>query len=195
MPHSRRRALGRSVVEPWLPCIGLVLAALALASLHAQDLRAQDLRAQDLRAQDLRAQDLRAQDYPNRTVRIVVPFPAGGTADAMPRIIGDWLARKWGQAVVIENKPGAAGNIGAEAVYRADPDGYTLLATPQPPLVINQSLYPKLGFDPQEFEPIIIMGRVPSASLPIPGSRPARSPTSSPKPAPIPTTSQQRRRD
>src|SRR5580704_6908550 len=137
MPHSRRRALGRSVVGPWLPCIGLVLAALALASLHAQDLR----------AQDLRAQDLRAQDYPNRTVRVVVPFPAGGTADAMPRIIGDWLARKWGQAVVIENKAGAGGNVGAEVVANAEPDGYTLLSSPPPPLVINQNLYPKLGFD------------------------------------------------
>jgi tripartite-type tricarboxylate transporter receptor subunit TctC len=140
MPHDRRRARRRSVVEPWFPCFGLALAALVSATIEP-----------------------RAQDYPNRTVRIVVPFPAGGTADAMPRIVGDWLARKWGQAVVIENKPGAAGNIGAEAVYHADPDGYTLLATPQPPLVINQNLYPKLGFDPQEFEPIVIIGRVPSA--------------------------------
>src|SRR5262245_4043353 len=77
-----------------------------------------------------------AQDYPNRPVKIVVPFPAGGTADAMPRIVGEWLSRKWGQPVVIENKAGAAGNIGAESVANADPDGYTLLASPPPPLVV-----------------------------------------------------------
>ena len=56
----------------------------------------------------------RAQGYPDRTVKIIVPFPAGGTADAVPRLVGDWLSRKWGQPVVIENRTGAAGNIGAE---------------------------------------------------------------------------------
>src|SRR5262245_17058826 len=65
---------------------------------------------------------LPAQDYPSRPVRIIVPFPAGGTADAMPRLIADWLSRKWGQPVVIENRTGAAGNIGAEAAFKADPD-------------------------------------------------------------------------
>jgi tripartite-type tricarboxylate transporter receptor subunit TctC len=140
MRPTQRQRRGRSAVKPWLPRVGLVLALLASGWTG-----------------------LNAQDYPNRTVRIVVPFPAGGTADAMPRIVADWLARKWGRAVVIENKPGAAGNIGAETVYRADPDGHTLLATPPPPLVINRALYPNLGFDPQQFEPIVIMGRVPSA--------------------------------
>src|SRR5437667_5886131 len=105
----------------------------------------------------------RAQDYPSRPVKIIVPFPAGGTADVMPRIFSEWLAKKWGQPVVIENRTGAAGNIGAEAVAKADPDGYTLLAAPAPPLVINQNLYPRLGFDPTEFVPIVIMGRVPNA--------------------------------
>jgi tripartite-type tricarboxylate transporter receptor subunit TctC len=106
---------------------------------------------------------LRAQDYPNRTVKIVVPFPAGGTADVMPRVVADWLSRKWGQSVIIENKTGAAGNIGAESVANAVPDGYTLLSAPPPPLVINQNLYPKLGFDPLQFVPIVIIGRVPNA--------------------------------
>ncbi|MGN6749851.1 MAG: Bug family tripartite tricarboxylate transporter substrate binding protein, partial [Xanthobacteraceae bacterium] len=105
----------------------------------------------------------RAQDYPSRTVKIIVPFPAGGTADVMPRIVADWLTKKWAQPVVIENRTGAAGNIGAEAVAKADPDGYTLLAAPPPPLVINQNLYPRLGYDPTEFVPIVIMGRVPNA--------------------------------
>ena len=104
-----------------------------------------------------------AQDYPSRPVKIIVPFPAGGTADVMPRLIGEWLSRKWGQPVVVENRTGAAGNIGAEAVAKAEPDGYTLLSAPPPPLVINQNLYPKLGFDPSEFVPIVIMGRVPNA--------------------------------
>jgi tripartite-type tricarboxylate transporter receptor subunit TctC len=104
-----------------------------------------------------------AQDYPTRAVKIIVPFPAGGTADLMPRIIADWLSRKWKQAVTIENKPGAAGNIGAELAFYAEPDGYTLLSAPPPPLVINQSLYPKLGFDPTAFVPISVMGIVPNA--------------------------------
>jgi tripartite-type tricarboxylate transporter receptor subunit TctC len=104
-----------------------------------------------------------AQDYPARTVKIIVPFPAGGTADAMPRLFGDWLSRKWGQPVVIENRTGAAGNIGAEAAFNSEPDGYTLLSAPPPPLVINHNLYPKLGYDPTRFVPIIIMGRVPNA--------------------------------
>jgi tripartite-type tricarboxylate transporter receptor subunit TctC len=92
-----------------------------------------------------------------------VPFPAGGTADVMPRVFADWLSRRWGQPVVVENRTGAAGNIGAEAVAKADPDGYTLLSAPPPPLVINHNLYPRLGFDPTEFVPIVIMGRVPNA--------------------------------
>ncbi|HVZ50730.1 MAG TPA: tripartite tricarboxylate transporter substrate binding protein [Pseudolabrys sp.] len=107
----------------------------------------------------------KAQTYPDHTVKIIVPFPAGGTADAVPRLIADWLSRKWGQAVVIENRTGAAGNIGAEAAYRADPDGYTLLSAPPPPLVINQSLYPKLGYDASKFEPISVMAQVPNALI------------------------------
>jgi tripartite-type tricarboxylate transporter receptor subunit TctC len=106
-----------------------------------------------------------AEDYPDRAVKIIVPFPAGGTADAVPRIIGDWLSRKWNQPVVIENRTGAAGNIGAEAAYRSTPDGYTLLSAPPPPLVINQNLYPKLGYDPTKFEPIIVMAQVPNALI------------------------------
>jgi tripartite-type tricarboxylate transporter receptor subunit TctC len=105
----------------------------------------------------------RAQDYPTHAVRIIVPFPAGGTADAIPRIVADWLSRKWGQPVVIENPTGAAGSIGAELAYRSAPDGYTLLSAPPPPLVINQNLYPNLGYDPGKFEPVIVMAQVPNA--------------------------------
>jgi tripartite-type tricarboxylate transporter receptor subunit TctC len=116
-----------------------------------------------------------AQDYPNRTVKIIVPFAAGGTADAMPRIVADWLSRKWGQPVLIENRTGAAGNIGAEAFSKSDPDGYTLMSAPPPPLVINHNLYPKLGFDPTTFVPIVIMGRVPNALVVNPNKVAARS--------------------
>ena len=106
-----------------------------------------------------------AEDYPDRPVKIIVPFAAGGTADAVPRLVGDWLSRKWGQSVVIENRTGAGGNIGAEAAYHSPPDGYTLLSSPPPPLVINQNLYPKLGFDPAKFEPVIVMAHVPNAQI------------------------------
>ena len=104
-----------------------------------------------------------AEDYPARVIKIVVPFPAGGTADVMPRVIAEWLSRKWGQTVIVENHTGAGGNIGAEVVAKSKPDGYTLLASPPPPLVINQNLYPHLEFDPQQFVPIIVMARVPNA--------------------------------
>ena len=116
-----------------------------------------------------------AQDYPDRAVKIVVPFAAGGTADAVPRFVGDWLSRKWGQPVVIENRTGAAGNIGAEFAYNSAPDGYTLLSSPPPPLVINQNLYPKLGFDPAKFEPVIVMAHVPNALIVNPKNIPATS--------------------
>src|SRR5688572_11305376 len=106
-----------------------------------------------------------SQDYPTRPIRIIVPFPAGGTADVMPRIFAEKLAAKWGQPVVVDNRPGAAGNIGAEMVFRAEPDGYTLLSAPPPPLVINPSLYPKLNFDPARFVTVGIMGAVPNVLL------------------------------
>ena len=106
-----------------------------------------------------------AQDYPNRSVKIIVPFPAGGTADAVPRLVAEWLSRKWGQPVVIENPTGAAGNIGADMAYRAEPDGYTLLSAPPPPLVINQNLYPNLSFDATKFEPIIVIAQVPNSII------------------------------
>src|SRR3974390_3443916 len=99
---------------------------------------------------------------PSATIRIVVPYPAGGTADALPRIISDRLQGRWNQPVIIINRPGAGGNIGAETVALAEPNGYTLLATPPGPLVINEALYKELSFRPSEFEPVIVMGSVPN---------------------------------
>ncbi|HZQ75389.1 MAG TPA: tripartite tricarboxylate transporter substrate binding protein [Burkholderiales bacterium] len=104
-----------------------------------------------------------AQEWPSKPVRIVVPFPPGGGADGMPRALSDRIAEKLGQPVVIENRPGAAGNIGADVVFHSDPDGYTLLAAPAPPLVINQMLYKSLNFDPTKFVPVTVMGAIPNA--------------------------------
>ncbi len=99
-------------------------------------------------------------DFPNRSIKIVVPVAAGGTADLLPRIIGEKLTARWGQPVVIENKTGGALHLGTEAVYRAEPDGYTLLAAPQSPIVLSQSLYSKLSYDPASFVPVTVMGRL-----------------------------------
>jgi len=106
-----------------------------------------------------------AAGYAHKAIRIIVPFPAGGTADALPRIVGEQLAARWGEPVIIEDRPGAAGNIGAEWVAQAEPDGYTLLATPPAPLVINPSLYPKLAFDPAQFVPVTVIAAVPNVLL------------------------------
>jgi tripartite-type tricarboxylate transporter receptor subunit TctC len=106
-----------------------------------------------------------AQEWPAKPVRIIVPFPAGGSADLMPRTVAEKLAQKWRQPLIVDNRPGAAGNIGADAVFRADPDGYTLLASPPPPLVINKLLYPRLSYDPDEFVPITVIGAIPNVLL------------------------------
>ena len=95
-----------------------------------------------------------AQGYPNRAVRLVVPFPAGGPADALGRVLADQLNKMWGQPVIIENRGGAGGNLGAEVVARAAPDGYTLLLNASSH-VINASLYEKLPYDPiKDFTPV-----------------------------------------
>lgn len=103
--------------------------------------------------------------WPSRPIRIIVPFPAGGTADVLPRILGEKLAARFGQGVVVENRAGAAGNIGAETVFKAEPDGYTFLATPPGPLVINASLYAKLAHDAGAMVPVTVMAAVPNVLL------------------------------
>jgi tripartite-type tricarboxylate transporter receptor subunit TctC len=108
---------------------------------------------------------VQAQDWPSKTVRIIVPFPAGGSADLMPRVVAEKLSDKWGQPVIVENRPGAAGNIGADLVFRAEPDGYTLLSAPPPPLVINKLLYKNLTYDAEKFVPISVIGAIPNVLL------------------------------
>ena len=106
-----------------------------------------------------------AAPWPQKPIRIIVPNPAGGTADMLPRAIAEPLSVKLGQPIVIENRAGAAGNIAAEFVYNAEPDGYTLMAAPPPPLSINVSLYPKLNYDPAKFVPITVLAQVPNALM------------------------------
>src|SRR5689334_13847442 len=105
-----------------------------------------------------------ASNYPSQTIRIVVPFPAGGTADTLPRIMAERLRQKWNQAVIIENRSGsgAGGNIGADAVASSAPDGYTLLASPPGPIAINENLYKNLSFRPADLMPITVLATAPN---------------------------------
>src|SRR5260370_4952394 len=94
------------------------------------------------------------QEWPAKRVRMVVPFPAGGSADLMPRIVAEKLSEKWGQPVIVDNRPGAAGNIGADIVFRSEPDAYTLLPPPPPPLVINRLPYLNVSYYCTTFVPV-----------------------------------------
>jgi tripartite-type tricarboxylate transporter receptor subunit TctC len=132
MPHHRARTTSSRTA---FAAAALLVAATAVASAQA--------------------------DYPNRPIRIIVPLPPGATADTLPRIIGEKLTARWGQPVIIENRPGAAQNLGAEAVARAEPDGYTLLATPQGPLTVGPSMFAKLSFDAGAFVPVTVMAQLP----------------------------------
>ena len=98
-----------------------------------------------------------AQTYPSKPIRIVVPFPAGGPTDVLSRIMGQKMAENWGQQVLVDNRPGANTIIGAEAVAKAAPDGYTLLMAIDSTLVMNQSLFSKLPYDPiKDFAPVTL---------------------------------------
>jgi tripartite-type tricarboxylate transporter receptor subunit TctC len=120
--------------------IALRLLAAALVLSHAGLVRAQS-----------------ASDYPSRAVRLIVPHPAGGAADVVARLVADKLGAKWKQPVLVENRPSVGGNVGAEFVYRADPDGYTLLAGTPGPIAINGSLFKTLRYDQSRFVPVSIL--------------------------------------
>jgi tripartite-type tricarboxylate transporter receptor subunit TctC len=107
-----------------------------------------------------------AQTYPSRPVTLVVPFPPGGGTDTGGRIVAEQLGKRWGQTVVVENKGGAAGQIGADLVAKAKPDGYTLLLGNIGTQAINPSLYPKLPYDPDTaFAPISLLAELPLAMM------------------------------
>lgn len=117
-----------------------------------------------------------AQTYPTKPVTMIVPFAPGGAVDVVGRLLATHLSARLGQQVVVENRPGAGANLGAEAVARAVPDGYTLFLTSPGPLVINQFLYRRLAFDPvRDFAPIALVARNPSILVVNP-SFPARTP-------------------
>ena len=105
---------------------------------------------------------LSAADYPGKPVKIIVNVAPGGGVDTAARIVGEKLRARLGQPFVVENRPGAGGNIGAEAVFLSEPDGYTLLSSSPSPLAINGWLYKKLNFDPAGFEPVAMMSRIPN---------------------------------
>ena len=113
-------------------------------------------------------------DWPIRNVRIVVPFPPGGSTDITARLVGNRLQEVWGQTVVIENKPGAGGNIASDMVARSDPDGYTIFIV-GPGLATNQFLYPSLSYDPVgDFAPVTLLITQPNIMC-VPLSKPAKS--------------------
>ena len=127
----------------------ILLAMVSAAMLYASSALAQDA----------------AANYPNRPIRIIVCVPAGGGVDTVTRIVANGLQKRLGQPVVVENRAGAAGNIGADVVFHSDPDGYTLLAAQAAPLTINPLLYKKMNFDPTRFEPVAIMTVIPNVLL------------------------------
>jgi tripartite-type tricarboxylate transporter receptor subunit TctC len=103
-----------------------------------------------------------AQDsFPSKPIRIIVPYPPGGTADSLPRLIGERLSAYLGQPVIFENRPGAGANLGAEVVFRAEPDGHTLLVAAPHVLTTNSIIY-KLTFDPAQLAPISIIATYPN---------------------------------
>ena len=112
----------------------------------------------------LTAQGAAAQAWPSKPVRIVVPFPPGGTADLLSRLTAEKLGASFGQQFIVENRAGAGGNLGAEFVARAEPDGHTLLSSPPHLLTVNHLLY-KLAFDPARFVPVSIIATYPNVLL------------------------------
>lgn len=117
----------------------------------------------------LLSQGVMAQAWPARPIKLVVPFPPGGLIDNMARLVAPKLSQELGQAIVIDNKPGAGGNLGASEAARAAPDGYTLLMA-SPPLTINPALYTKLPYKPDQIAPIALLGRVPNVLVVAPGA-------------------------
>ena len=106
-----------------------------------------------------------AQDSPAKPTRIIVPFPAGSLTDTLARLVAEKLHAKWGQPVLDENRAGASGNVGAEAVAKSAPDGYTLLFAPTSPFVTTKLLYAKLAYDPDAFVPVSVVAIAPVVLL------------------------------
>ena len=106
-----------------------------------------------------------AANFPNRAVRLIVSAAAGGGNDLIARFMAEKLPAKWGQPVIVENRPGGGNNIAALAVYRSPADGYTLLVSPPAPITVNAALFKDLKFDPALFEPVTITSYIPNVLL------------------------------
>jgi tripartite-type tricarboxylate transporter receptor subunit TctC len=118
----------------------------------------------------LAAAPAHAQDWPTKTVKVIVPFGAGSTPDAVARLVADKLQHKLGQPFVIENKPGASGNTGTDAIAKAEPDGYTIGLSIGGPLAINTILFAKLPYDPAKDLALITMLTTQPSALAVPAS-------------------------
>ena len=99
--------------------------------------------------------------FPSRVVKLIVPYPPGGGTDLLARVLADQLGRRWGQAVIVENVGGAGGNIGGTEVFRAEPDGYTLLLASPGPIATNAYMYKDMAYDPAQWVPIAVLATSP----------------------------------
>jgi tripartite-type tricarboxylate transporter receptor subunit TctC len=116
-----------------------------------------------------------AQTYPSQSIRLIVPWPPGGATDVIARLMAQALSPRLGQTVVVENKPGAGGNIGTEQFVRSKPDGYTIIMATSSTNAANPHLYARLGFDPvKDFAPVVFVASVPNI-LVVPAASPART--------------------
>jgi tripartite-type tricarboxylate transporter receptor subunit TctC len=109
-----------------------------------------------------------ADVFPTKPVRLVVPFAAGGTLDALTRVLAEQLQAQWRQTVLVENRVGASGNVGADFVAHSEPDGHTLLASPPPPLAVNQFLFKAMPFKPSDFVIVTVLANVPNVLVAYP---------------------------
>src|SRR6266699_1318059 len=138
-PHSAFERTRRTSMKRLAAALNAVLAASLSAALPAQ-----------------------AQQYPNKPIRIIVPFAAGGTSDILARAIGPHITTVWGQPVIVENRTGANGNVGADYVAKSAPDGYTMLLSDVGALSINPSVYASMPFDPaKDFSPVVMVSYSP----------------------------------
>jgi tripartite-type tricarboxylate transporter receptor subunit TctC len=137
----------------------------------------------------LLATNARAAEYPVRPIKLVVPYAAGGPTDVLGRLVADFLGRDLKQTTIVENKAGAQGAIGAEAVARSEPDGYTLFVSAASIIVLNPMLYKKLSYDPvKDFRMLALVTDLPVVMRCIPRCRRRPSPNSSPTPNKTPAS-------
>ncbi len=111
---------------------------------------------------------------PTRPIRVMIPVPAGSAPDLLTRIVGQGFQAKWGQPAILDPHPGASQNIAGDLLYRADPDGYTLLTAPPPPFAVNQHLFKKLTYDPQQFALVSVLVEAPNVLM-VRGDLPAKN--------------------